>query len=151
MLPNLMDAVKVASALDINRSRHARGPAWQPRYFDRIVRSVREYNKTMEYLHLIRCAEDWSASPEDCCGQVSTLTVVRAPFACRWSGSFCRRTKTRVCEREGQRKGNDAGYSWNFVAQGFPRPRLGRGAVQAYGFSRSFVLFLGPVNAILAE
>jgi putative transposase len=52
MLPNLMDAVKVAATLGINRSRHAKGSVWQPRYFDRIVRDVEEYHKTMEYMHL---------------------------------------------------------------------------------------------------
>jgi putative transposase len=52
VLPNLMDAVKVAATFSINRLRHAKGQLWQPRYFDRIVRNVREYHKTMEYMHL---------------------------------------------------------------------------------------------------
>jgi putative transposase len=64
-LPNLMDAVKVASTLAINRSRQARGPVWQPRYFDRIVRDVREYHKTVEYMHLNPVRHGLVSRPED--------------------------------------------------------------------------------------
>jgi putative transposase len=65
MLPNLMDAVKVASTLGINRSRHAKGPVWQPRFFDRIVRNVREYQRTMEYMHLNPVRRGLVSKPED--------------------------------------------------------------------------------------
>jgi putative transposase len=64
-LPDLMDAVKVASTFGINRSRHARGPVWQPRYFDRIMRNVREYHKTMEYMHLNPVRRGLVSEPED--------------------------------------------------------------------------------------
>jgi putative transposase len=64
-LPNLMDAVKGASTLGINRSRRAEGPAWQPRYFDRIVRNVGEYRKTMEYMHLNPVRRGLVIRPED--------------------------------------------------------------------------------------
>jgi putative transposase len=64
-LPNLMDAVKVASTLGINRSRRAKGPVWQRRYFDRIVREVREYHKTVEYMHLNPVRRGLASRPED--------------------------------------------------------------------------------------
>ncbi len=65
LLPNLMDAVKVASTLGINRSRGAQGRVWQPRYFDRIVRNVGEYHKTMEYMHLNPVRRGLVSRPED--------------------------------------------------------------------------------------
>jgi hypothetical protein len=79
MLPNLMDALKVASTLGINRSRRAKGPVWQPRYFDRIVRDVREYHKTMEYMHLNPVRERIGQ-------QARALVVVQHPLL-RWRGS----------------------------------------------------------------
>ena len=103
-MPNLMDAVKVASTLGINRSRRAKGPAWQPRYFDRIVRNVGEYHKTMEYMHLNPCGGDWSSGPRIGCGQAFTLTAARVPSACRWTRSSCRRTKGHLSERETESK-----------------------------------------------
>ncbi len=64
-LPKLMDALKVAATLGINRSRGAKGPLWQPRYFDRIVRDVKEYHKTMEYMHLNPVRRGLVNRPED--------------------------------------------------------------------------------------
>jgi REP element-mobilizing transposase RayT len=63
-LPMLMDSVKVASTLGINRSRRAKGPVWQPRYFDRIVRNVREYHRTVEYMHLNPARRKLVSTPE---------------------------------------------------------------------------------------
>jgi len=60
-----MDAVKVASTLGINRSRHAKGPVWQPRFFDHIVRNVREYQRTMECMHLNPVRRGLVSKPED--------------------------------------------------------------------------------------
>jgi putative transposase len=46
--------------------RKSRGPLWQPRYFDNIVRRVRDFWKKLEYIHenpvnaeLVTRAEDW--------------------------------------------------------------------------------------------
>jgi putative transposase len=65
MLPSVMNGIKVAATLEINRSRRAKGPVWQPRYFDRIVRNVREYHKTMEYMHLNPVRRGLVSKPED--------------------------------------------------------------------------------------
>jgi len=55
----------VDSTLGVNRSPHAKGPVWQPRYFDRIVRDVREYHKTMGYMHLNPVLRGLVSKPED--------------------------------------------------------------------------------------
>ena len=64
-LPNLMDAIKVASARSIHRLRRTRGPLWQPRYFDRVMRDVKEYHETLDYLHLNPVRKGLVARPED--------------------------------------------------------------------------------------
>jgi hypothetical protein len=48
-------------------TRDADGERWQPRFFDRALRSVKEYNEKVEYIHLnpvraglVSRPEDWS-------------------------------------------------------------------------------------------
>jgi hypothetical protein len=36
----------------VNQCRGADGQLWQPRFFDPAVRSVKEYNEKVEYIHL---------------------------------------------------------------------------------------------------
>jgi REP element-mobilizing transposase RayT len=43
------------------------GKLWQPRFFDRVLRTVKEYNEKVEYIHLnpvraglVSRPEDWS-------------------------------------------------------------------------------------------
>jgi putative transposase len=62
----VMEAIKVGATRRINRSRQERGVLFQPRYFDRALRTVREYHEKVEYIHLnpvkaglVRCPEDW--------------------------------------------------------------------------------------------
>ncbi|MCL5005607.1 MAG: transposase [Acidobacteria bacterium] len=62
----VVKSVKQSSTMAINRRRAAPGELWQPRFFDRALRTVKEYNKTVEYLHLnpvrsglARCPQDW--------------------------------------------------------------------------------------------
>ncbi len=38
----------------VNRRRGAEGELWQPRFFDRALRSGKEYNEKVEYIHLTR-------------------------------------------------------------------------------------------------
>jgi putative transposase len=108
-LPNLMDAIKVASALGINRSRRAKGPVWQPRYFDRIMRNVREYQKTMEYMHLNPVRRGWVGKPEDWLWSSFHSYAGPVPFTCRWTVSASRPMKERVSERKAQRSGTAPG------------------------------------------
>ena len=57
---------KQSSMMAINRRRVASGELWQARFFDRALRTVKEYHETIEYLHLnpvraglVRQPEDW--------------------------------------------------------------------------------------------
>jgi putative transposase len=52
LLSGVMNAIKVASTRDINRFHEVRGALWQGRYFDRVIRTVKEYHETLEYMHL---------------------------------------------------------------------------------------------------
>jgi REP element-mobilizing transposase RayT len=65
-ISRLMEATKVGSTLRINEGRKESGLLWQPRFFDRALRTVKEYGEKVEYLHqnpvqagLVRRAEDW--------------------------------------------------------------------------------------------
>jgi len=64
-----MKCIKVSSTSRINAARHERGKLWQPRYFDRALRTVKEYHEKIDYIHqnpvragLVKCAEDWQWS-----------------------------------------------------------------------------------------
>jgi hypothetical protein len=56
----------MSSLILINRWRGEHGELWQGRFFDRALRTVREYNEKIEYIHLnpvkaglVRRAQDW--------------------------------------------------------------------------------------------
>ena len=61
-------AVRVFSSTSaVNQYRGAEGELWQPRFFDPALRTVKEYNEKVEYIHLnpvraglVSRAEDWS-------------------------------------------------------------------------------------------
>ncbi|HET9178567.1 MAG TPA: transposase [Terriglobia bacterium] len=62
----IVKSLKQSSTMAINRRRAASGELWQPRFFDRALRTVREYSEKVEYIHLnpvkaglVRRAEDW--------------------------------------------------------------------------------------------
>jgi putative transposase len=74
-LPQVMNAMKVASMRRINSRRGTRGALWQPRYFDEIIWTVRQYRETLRYMHfnpvergLVSRAEDWPWSSFRCFG-----------------------------------------------------------------------------------
>ena len=55
--------------IGINVRRRERGELWQDRFFDRALRTVKEYNETVEYIHLntvrrgwVKRARDWKWS-----------------------------------------------------------------------------------------
>ena len=65
-ISTVMEAIKVGSTHRINAGRREWGLLWQPRFFDRAVRTVKEYYEKVEYIHLnpvraglVECAEDW--------------------------------------------------------------------------------------------
>ena len=62
----VMEAIKVSSTRQINSKRTEAGRLWQGRFFDRALRTVREYNRAVEYIHLnpvrrglVAKSEDW--------------------------------------------------------------------------------------------
>jgi hypothetical protein len=61
-----MEAIKVGSTLRINGRRRESGRLWQSRFFDRALRTVKEYREKVDYIHLnsvkaglVRQPEDW--------------------------------------------------------------------------------------------
>jgi putative transposase len=47
----VMEAIKVSSTRQINTRRGERDRLWQGRFFDRALRTVKEYHETAEYIH----------------------------------------------------------------------------------------------------
>ena len=65
----VLKAVKVSSMISINVARGTGGELWQGRFFDRALRTVKEYHEAVEYIHLnpvrrglVRRAEEWEWS-----------------------------------------------------------------------------------------
>jgi putative transposase len=68
-ISRVFQAVKVSSMISINHGHGEAGELWQGRFFDHALRTVKEYLKTVEYIHLnpvrrglVKCAEDWKWS-----------------------------------------------------------------------------------------
>lgn len=62
----VMKSIKTGSMILINRRRGEGGELWQARFFDRALRTVKEYNEKVEYTHLnpvkaglVHRAQDW--------------------------------------------------------------------------------------------
>jgi putative transposase len=62
-----MKSVKQSSMSAVNQRRGAEGELWQRGFFDRALRTVKEYNEKVEYIHLnpvraglVSRPEDWS-------------------------------------------------------------------------------------------
>jgi putative transposase len=49
----------------VNQRRGADGELWQPRFFDRALRTVKEYNEKVEYIHLNPVRAGFVSHPED--------------------------------------------------------------------------------------
>ena len=59
-------AVRVFSSMSaVNQCRGADGQLWQPRFFDRALRTVKEYNEKVEYVHLNPVRAGLVSRPED--------------------------------------------------------------------------------------
>ncbi len=72
-ISRVLQAVKVSSIIAINVRLGESGELWQGRFFDRALRTVKEYHETVEYIHgnpvrrgLVKRAEEWkwSSMPE---------------------------------------------------------------------------------------
>jgi REP element-mobilizing transposase RayT len=65
-ISQVIQCVKQSSVTGINRLRGTEGELWQPRFFDRALRTVEEYHEKVEYIHLnpvraglVRHPQDW--------------------------------------------------------------------------------------------
>ena len=68
-ISRVFQAVKASSIIAINKGRGETGELWQGRFFDRALRTVKEYLETVEYIHmnpvrreLVKRPEDWKWS-----------------------------------------------------------------------------------------
>ncbi|HLY60390.1 MAG TPA: transposase [Terriglobia bacterium] len=64
-LPNLMGALKVGAMRRVNARRGKRGSLWEPRFFDEIILTVKQYRDTLDYMHLNPVAKGLVLKPED--------------------------------------------------------------------------------------
>ena len=80
-ISRVMESIKVGSTQRLNSSRRESGLLWQPRFFDRAVRTVQEYYEKVECIHLnpvraglVERAEDWPwSSVRDYGGNLSAV------------------------------------------------------------------------------
>jgi REP-associated tyrosine transposase len=61
----VMESIKVSSTRQMNSRRKEAGRLWQGRFFDRALRTVSEYNKAVEYIHLNPVRRGLAVKPED--------------------------------------------------------------------------------------
>jgi len=61
----VMESMKVGATKRINCSRGEVGLLFQPRFFDRALRPVREYHEKGEYIHFNPVKAGWVDRPED--------------------------------------------------------------------------------------
>jgi REP element-mobilizing transposase RayT len=66
IVSRVIESIKAGWTLRINAGRGERGLLWQPRFFDRALRSLKEYYEKVEYIHLnpvraglVKRTEDW--------------------------------------------------------------------------------------------
>lgn len=64
-ISRVMEAIKDGATKRINRTRHEVGMLWQLRFFDRALRTVKEYNEKVEYIHLNPAKAGLATRPEE--------------------------------------------------------------------------------------
>jgi len=62
----IMESVKVCPTRQINAARGKLGRLWQGRFFDRALRTVKEYQERVEYIHWNPLRRGLLKRPEDC-------------------------------------------------------------------------------------
>ena len=60
-----MESIKDGATKRINHSRREAGVLFQPRFFDRALRTVQEYHEKVEYIHLNPVKAGLASRPED--------------------------------------------------------------------------------------
>ena len=87
-ISRVLESIKVGATLRINRGRGERGVLLQGRFFDRALRTVREYHEKVEYIHfnpvkagLVGRPEDWKwSSVHDDTGTVQAPAGAGSPI-----------------------------------------------------------------------
>jgi putative transposase len=64
-ISHVMKVIKVQATCSINQHRQETGQLWQPPFFDRIVRRVKEYHDYVEYIHLNPVRRGLVGRPEE--------------------------------------------------------------------------------------
>jgi putative transposase len=64
-ISTVMESTKGGATKRINRCRRESGLLFQPRFFDRALRTVREYNEKVQYIHLNPVKAGLASHPED--------------------------------------------------------------------------------------
>jgi putative transposase len=59
-----MEAIKIGATRRINAGRQTQGPLFQSRFFDRALRTVKEYGETVEYIHRNPVRRGYVSAPE---------------------------------------------------------------------------------------
>ena len=88
----VMKSIKTSSMILINRRRGESGELWQERFFDRALRTVKEYNEKVEYIHLnpvrawLVCRpQDWPwSSMHEYCGASAAEQQRRSGLTIDW-------------------------------------------------------------------
>ena len=81
----VMESIKVSSTRQVNHGRKETGRLWQGRFFDRALRTVKEYRETVEYIHwnpvrrgLVKTPGEWRwSSYPDYAGAEASQTGVK--------------------------------------------------------------------------
>jgi len=60
-----MGALKIAASRALNKVRHTQGEFWQLRYYDHAVRTVKEFNNSLRYMHFNPVTRGLVDNPED--------------------------------------------------------------------------------------
>lgn len=84
----VMESIKVSATRLINHHRSERGVLLQGRFFDRALRTVKEYNEKVQYIHLnpvkaglVKRPEDWKwSSAGDYTGSVGAASGRGSPI-----------------------------------------------------------------------
>jgi len=64
-ISTVVESIKGGATKRLNRSRRESGLLFQPRFFDRALRRVREYNEKVQYIHLNPVKAGLTGRPED--------------------------------------------------------------------------------------
>ena len=87
-ISTVMESIKVSATKLINGARGERGVLLQGRFFERALRTVKEYHEKVEYIHLnpvkaglVKCPEDWKwSSVHDYTGSVNVPSGEGSPI-----------------------------------------------------------------------